>query len=92
MKRSESLVRLSTNCPEWVHAEGIAPLPFHRGVTVAEMLFYKNIVDNFMVYKGRLETKLFQLFAHSETSEWFSIIPVLYLRSTSLLNRNKLNW
>jgi len=27
-----------------------------------------------MVYQGRIETDLLQLFAHLETPEWFSII------------------
>jgi len=30
-----------------------------------------------MIYQDRLETKLLQLFAHSENSEWFSIILVI---------------
>jgi len=30
--------------------------------------------SNFMVYQDRLETNLFQLFAHPENSEWFSIV------------------
>jgi len=30
-----------------------------------------------MIYQKRFETKLFQLFAHSENSEWFSIISVV---------------
>jgi len=30
-----------------------------------------------MVYKDRVETKLLQLFAHPENSEWFSIISYI---------------
>jgi len=36
--------------------------------------FYKSIIGNFMVYHDRIETKLLELFAHPETSEWFSRI------------------
>jgi len=53
------------------------------------MPFYEDIIGNFMVYQDRTETYLLQLFAHPETSDWFSIILALFLRSTSLLNRNK---
>ena len=38
------------------------------------MPFYEDIISNFMVYQDRTETYLLQLFAHPETSDWFSII------------------
>jgi len=59
------------------------------GATQTEVTFSKSIIDNLMVYQDLLETNLLQLFAQLETSEWFSIILVLFLRSTLLLNRNK---
>jgi len=34
----------------------IAPLPFQRGETGAEVPFYKIIIGNFMVYQDRIET------------------------------------
>ena len=40
------------------------------------MPLYESIIGNFMVYQDRLETYLLQLFAHPDTSEWFSIIYV----------------
>jgi len=61
---------------EWVHNEGIVPMPFHKGATGAKVPFYKSIRGNFMVYQDRFETNSLQLFAHPETSEWFSIIYV----------------
>jgi len=45
-----------------------------------------------MFYQDRSETNLLQLFAHPETSEWFSIIFVISFESTLLLNRNKRYW
>jgi len=45
-----------------------------------------------MVYQDRIDTNLLQLFAHPETTEWFSIISGIIFESTSLLNRNKYNW
>ena len=65
---------------------------FIKGATGETMPFYEDIIGNFMVYQDRTETYLLQLFAHRETSDWFSIILALFLRSTSLLNRNKHNW
>jgi len=52
------------------------------GATQTEVTFCKSIIDNLMVYQDLLETNLLQLFAQLETSEWFSIILVLFLRST----------
>ena len=48
-------------------------------------LFDNNIICNFMVYQERFETKLLQLFAHPESSEWFSIIPIIIFELTSIL-------
>jgi len=42
-----------------------------------------------MVYQDRIEINLLQLLAQQENSEWFSIIPVIILRSILLLNGNK---
>jgi len=39
-----------------------------------EVPFHKSSIGNLMVYQDRIETNLLQLRAHSETSEWFSII------------------
>ena len=61
---------------------------FKRG---RRCIFHHSIVDNFMVYQDRIETNLLQLFAQQENSEWFSIISVIILSSTLLLNRNKNN-
>ena len=40
------------------------------------------VIGNFMFYQDRLEANLLQLFAHPENSEWFSVILLLFLRST----------
>jgi len=53
------------------------PLTFHKRATWAEVPIYKSIVGYFMVCQDRLETYLLQLFAHPDTSEWFSIISVM---------------
>ena len=50
---------------------------FQKRATGAEVLFYKSIIRNFMVYQDRHETYLLQLFAHPEALEWFSIISVI---------------
>jgi len=39
-----------------------------------------------MIYQDRLEINLLQIFAHTQNSEWFSMILLLFLRSTLLLN------
>jgi len=33
-----------------------------------------SVIGNFMVYQDGIETYLLQVFAHPETSHWFSII------------------
>ena len=38
------------------------------------MPFHNSIMGNFMVYQDRLETNLFQLFKHTQNSEWFYTI------------------
>jgi len=48
---------------------GIAPLPFQKEATWAEVSFHNSIIGNFMVYQDRLETNLLQLFGHPENSE-----------------------
>ena len=52
----------------------IAPCPFERGATGAEVPFHNNVIGSFMVCQYRIETNLLQLFAHPENSEWFSMI------------------
>ena len=42
-----------------------------------------------MAYQYRLEMNLLQLFGQQENSEWLSIISLIFLRSTLLMNRNK---
>jgi len=53
--------------------------------------FYESIIGNFVVYQHRIETNLLQLFAHPETSEWFSVISDISFEVKLLLNRNKHN-
>jgi len=55
----------------------IAPLPFKRGATGAEVPFYNYIIGHFMVYQNRIETNLLQLFAHPENAQGFYMIPVI---------------
>jgi len=55
----------------------IAPWPFIKGATEAEVPYHNSIISHFMVYKDRLETNLLQLFAHAEISEWISAIFVI---------------
>ena len=63
-------IEKSWDAGEQGHDEDIAPQPFHKGATGAEVvLFHKSIIGNFMVHQDRLETYLLQLFAHPETSE-----------------------
>jgi len=50
------------------------PLPFEKGATGAQVPLYHSIISNFMIYQNRLQTILLQLFAHSQNSEWFSMI------------------
>ena len=64
-------------------------LAFSKGSNRVEVLFHNSIIRNFMFYQDRIETNLSQLFANLENSECFSIISVIILRSTLLLNRNK---
>jgi len=49
--------------------EVLPPCLLKRGKTRAEVLFYNNIIGNFMVYQFRIETNLLQLFAHRENSD-----------------------
>jgi len=56
------------------------------------ILFDNNIIDNFIVYQGRFETKLLQLFAHPENSECFSANSAIIFELTSFLKQNKHNW
>jgi len=55
----------------------IASLPFQKGATGAEVPFHNSTIGNFMVYQGRLDANLLQLFAHPESSQWFSTISVI---------------
>jgi len=54
---------------EWRHGGSIAPQPFKKGATGAEVLFHNSTIGNFMVYQDRLEINLLQLFRHPENSE-----------------------
>jgi len=56
---------------------GLFPPDLLKGATGAEVPFHNRIIGNFMVDKHRLETKLLQLFAHPQNSEWFSIISAI---------------
>jgi len=49
--------------------KGIAPLPFQKGATRAEVPFHYSIKGNFMVCQDRLETNQLQPSAHQENSE-----------------------
>jgi len=53
------------------------PCPCKWGTTLVEVPFHNSIIDNFMVDQDRLKTNLLQLFAHPESSGWFSIISVI---------------
>jgi len=55
----------------------IASWPFVKEATGGAGAFYMIIIGNLMFYQDRLETYLLQLFAHPDTSEWFSIISVM---------------
>jgi len=52
-------------------------------------LFHASITVNFMVYEDRTETKLLQLFAHPENSEWFSTISVISFEVSAVAERKK---
>jgi len=56
----------------------LSPFPLKRGPTGAQVPLHNSIISNFMIYQDRLETNLLQLFAHTQNSEWFSIIFVIY--------------
>jgi len=55
-------------CPFQGRTEEEEEVPFHK---VSEVISWFIEID--------LETNLLQLFAHAETSEWFSIISVISL-------------
>ena len=40
------------------------------------MPVHNSIISNLMIYQDRLQTSFLQLFAHTQNSEWFSIITV----------------
>jgi len=56
---------------------GHCPPPFERGGQRGHKCLLTSIMSNFMIYQHQLETNLLQLFAHTENSEWFSIISVI---------------
>ena len=66
----------------------LSPCPVIKGATGAAVPFYENIVSNFMVYQDRIETNLLQLFAHLETSDWFSIISGI-ISEANILDEQK---
>jgi len=49
----------------------------HGGAMGEQVPLHNSIIGNFMVYQDRLETSFLQLFAHTENSEWFSIISAI---------------
>ena len=59
---------------ERMHDRALSPCPVIKGATGQRCLFIKNIVSNSMVHQDRIETNFLQLFAHPDTSSWFSII------------------
>ena len=58
-------------------AGAFPPPPFSKGCNGVAVPFHNSIIGNFMVYQDRLEINLPQLFGHSDSSEWFSIISVI---------------
>jgi len=76
---------------ERVHDRGVSSSSFIRGATGAEVPFYKSMIGNCMVYHDRIESNLLQIFAHPETLGFLQFL-LLFLGSTSLLNRNKHSW
>jgi len=61
----------------FVHYGGTSPCPSEAGVTGAQVSLHNRIKRNFMIYQDRLETKLLQLFVHTQNSEGFSLILVV---------------
>jgi len=48
-----------------------------------------SIIRNFMACQDRIETDLLQLFAHAETSEWFSIISGIIFEVSIVAEREQ---
>jgi len=64
------------NAGTGVHYGGTAPPAFCKGDNGAQVPLHNSIISNFMIYQDQLETNLLQLFVHTLSSEWFSIISV----------------
>jgi len=45
--------------------------------TKEKVRFHNSIIGHFMAHKVQLETNLFQVFAHPQISECFSVISVI---------------
>jgi len=60
-----------------VHCGGAAPLLFEREGNGGKGALHTSIISNFMIYQDQFEAYLFQLFARTKNSEWFSIISVI---------------
>jgi len=57
---------------------------------VAEVLFHNSTIGKLMVYQGRHETNLLQLFATSENSDWFSIISVIIFKVSMVAEQKRI--
>ena len=68
---------LSPGMPQIGSWQGHCLCSFKEGAMGAGVPFHNSITGNLIDYQDRLETILFQLFAHSENLEWFSIISVI---------------
>ena len=75
-QRLRSSILLLSEQPGTPENGDIAPWPYKRGRTEAEVPFHNSIIDNIMAYQDRIETNLLQLFVHLENSKSFSIIHV----------------
>ena len=60
-----------------VHYWGAAPCPLNWVQRGHRCPSHNSTISNPMIDQDRLETNLLQLFAHTENSEWFSIIFVI---------------
>ena len=82
---------LEAATPENGGVIGHFPPALSVGATRTEVPFLKSIMVNLMVYHYRLETNLLQLFAHPETSEWYSMISV-FIFEVDVIAEQKQAW
>jgi len=80
---------LEAATPENGGVIGHFPPSLSVGATGTEVPFHKSIMVNLMVHQDRLETNLLQLFAHPETSEWFSMISVFIFEVAIVAERKQ---